>query len=62
MSILDGNAYDTKSKEMGSEHEDDLEACLLPVNNRTQPLLASSSASAGHNAASRVVAPLTVHA
>ncbi|KAK9793199.1 hypothetical protein WJX73_002582 [Symbiochloris irregularis] len=59
MSILDGNAYDTKCTETGSEHDDDLDACSLFVNNRTQPLLAPGTAAAANNSSSRVVAPLT---
>ena len=60
MSILDGNAYDTKCTESGSEQDDDLEACSLLVNNRSQPLLAAHMAAASNNASARVLVPLTV--
>ena len=59
MCILDGNAYDAKCLEAGQERDEDLDACSLLVNNKTQPLLAPSGAAA-HNAQSKVVVQLTV--
>lgn len=61
MCILDGNAYDAKCLEAGQERDEDLDACSLLVNNKTQPLLLPSGAAA-HNAAHKVVVQLTVRA
>ena len=59
MCILDGNAYDAKCLEAGQERDEDLDACSLLVNNKTQPLLSPSGA-ATHNSFSKVVVQLTV--
>jgi hypothetical protein len=58
MCILDGNAYDAKCLEAGQERDEDLDACSLLVNNKTQPLLLPSGA-ATHNASHKVVVQLT---
>jgi hypothetical protein len=34
MSILDGNQYDTRSPDSGTERDEDLEACSLLMNNK----------------------------
>lgn len=59
MCILDGNAYDAKCLEAGQERDEDLDACSLLVNNKTQPLLSPSGA-ATHNSFSKVIVQLTV--
>lgn len=58
MCILDGNSYDAKCLEAGSERDEDLDACTLLVNNKGSPLLVSGSGGT-HNAQSKVVVNLS---
>lgn len=58
MCILDGNAYDAKCLEAGTEREEDLDGCSLLLNNKqTNPLLVPGGA-ASHNTQSKVVVSL----
>lgn len=47
MCVLDGNLYDAKVAEAGEEREDDLDAAVLPLNNKASPLLAAGPGARG---------------
>lgn len=59
MCILDGNAYDAKCSEPGTERDEDLDSCALLQNNKGQPLLVAGQG-ASHNAEQKVVIQLSV--
>lgn len=61
MCILDGNAYEAKCTEAGTEQDDDLESCALLQNNKTQALLVAGQGGV-HTATYKVAVQLVVRA
>ncbi len=59
MCILDGNAYEARCADPGTERDEDVESCALLANNKGQPLLVGGQG-ASHNAAHKVVVQLIV--